>query len=179
MDTQEMSVEALYKQLDREMAKLKHEENEIRRKRAFLDAMVESVKSHEEPGYKQLAMDMEESLDRGAEREFDITLGSTNYEQGFFNVPVKSDGLIMGDECRLSLPDGRKIKARITRNQNSNGTARIFGSANLKHWFRDNFDRGDSVSAYILNEDTILLGEHTAPITRLAEFLPAQSGLRS
>ena len=176
---QGMSVEAIYEQLDRDMARIKHEENQIRRKRAFLDAMVEEVKAHEGQGYHQLPMDMDVLQDRGAEREFDITLGSTNYEQGFFNVPVKSDGLIMGDEYRLSLPDGRKIKARATRNQNSNGTARIFGAANLKHWFQDNFDRGDSVPAYVLDETTIMLGDHTDPITRLAEYLPAQSGLRS
>ena len=177
----EMSVEELYRQLDRELSRVKREENQIRRKRALLDAMVKSAQSHAvETGARQLPMDIQESLDRGTEREFDIALGSTYYEQGFFNIPDKSDGLITKDNCILSLPDGQRIKARITRNQNSNKTARVFGYAHLKHWFKGKFDEGDRVPAYILDENTILLGDHSEPPTiHLAEYLPAQSGLRS
>ena len=182
----EFTVKALYDQLDREMERIKDEEAKIRRQRAFLDTMVELLEARQaEPASRQLTMAIEDSVVRGTEREFTIMLGKTNYEQGFFNVPVTSDGLITEDECRLTLPNGMDIRARITRNQNRNGTARIFGSATLKHWFQDNFDIKDSVSAYIRDNTTIMLGNHTAgrsqpdryhtvPITRLAEFLPAQ-----
>ena len=185
-DLRELSVQDLYDQLDADLERVKREEADLRNKRALLDSMVKSLEYAEvAPGFKQLPMTLEETQDRGTERSFDIVLGKTNYEQGFFNVPISSDGLIAGNECQLILPDGLKVEARITRNQNRNGTARIFGSAMLKHWFRENFSKGMEVPAFILDDSTILLGEHsgsrternghsTRPIAHLAEFRPAQ-----
>lgn len=187
----DMKVQDLYDQLDAELRELRRTEARIRDKRNVLDQMVRSTsEGHAANNPRQLSLEMEDTHVRGVEREFTITLGETNYAQGFFNVPVISDGLIEGDDCRLILPDGLKIGARVTRNQNRNGTARIFGAAKLKHWFQDNFKIGMEVPVYIVESSVIMMGHHasfqsevnghsTQPISRLAEYLPGQSGLRS
>ena len=127
----------------------------------------------------------------GSEREFQIRLGKTYYEQGFFNVPLASDALITEEECKLSLPNGIEIMARVDRNANRNKTARIFGRAALMHWFQENYNLDETVPAFIVDNANINLGEcitpkvaingHPAipPTTRSISYLPGLSGLRS
>src|SRR5438128_427972 len=80
---------------------------------------------------------------------FVLTLQPTYYRQGFFNVVVAYDRYVRTAEgpVRLRLGrNGEEIKAKINRQANLNGTARILGGAKLRDWFHRNFEPMDKVN---------------------------------
>jgi hypothetical protein len=71
---------------------------------------------------------------------FDVTLGKTYYDRGFFNVPIKFSGLFPEHGTQLSIYCGDSrtlIRATVDRRANqSNQTPRIYGKASLANWFQ-------------------------------------------
>ena len=159
------SVRELLNRLYSDLKRVRAEESRILGRIATLEGMIEEYDSADELESHECQMKLNienESPSRGIDREFSVTIGKTNYEQGFFNVPVTSDGAIPVEvqECTVILPNGVKTNARINRSQNPNGTARILIGAALKWWFQENFEIGDSVPACIVDSSTIMLGHY-------------------
>ena len=76
---------------------------------------------------------------------FPLTLETTYYARGFFNVTRDYDRHV-GPEGKVELvlrPSGEVIDARIGRSENRNGTARIHGGVRLRDWFQKHYaERG-------------------------------------
>lgn len=85
---------------------------------------------------------------------YELTLGKSYYEKGFFNLGVAVDRYIgaHGTDVRIILgPGTRFVDARIDRNANQNGTPRIHVGARLRDYFYTNFHVGDVVNVIILD----------------------------
>ena len=169
-----MTVLELRDRLYSDLHKVRKEESDILNALAFLETTLDrwtAIEQQRELERQLMLITEDQAVQepiRGSEREFYIKMGKTYYEQGFFNVPVTSDGAIPeeNESCTLLLCNGLKLSARISRNQNRNGTARIFGSAPLKYWFQENFSISDFVPAVIVDGETIMLGDHQAQARR-------------
>ncbi|MCX5886070.1 MAG: hypothetical protein NT096_09215 [Proteobacteria bacterium] len=70
---------------------------------------------------------------------FKLKLQQTYFKQGFFNVVVDYDRYVRKTDGPICLRLGRtgtEIEAKINRNVNNNGTARILGGVALRTWFQ-------------------------------------------
>lgn len=95
---------------------------------------------------------------------FLLRLEKTYYNSGFFNVPTAYSSCVRTEEgevtLRLTTPFAAKeIIGRIDRHANANMTARIFGHANLRDWFRNNFKLFDYVEVKFPSRDMIVLSK--------------------
>ncbi len=91
-------------------------------------------------------------------RVFTIRLEKTYYNQGFLNVPVHSDRAMRQAEGPLELVLGdsdERIAGRLDRKANPNRTARVFGGAKLRNWFKRNFQLGEQVEVEIVEPDLL------------------------
>ncbi len=91
-------------------------------------------------------------------RIFTIRLEKTYYNQGFLNVPVHSDRAMRQAEGPLELVLGdsdERIAGRLDRKANPNRTARVFGGAKLRNWFKRNFQLGEQVEVEIVEPDLL------------------------
>ena len=89
---------------------------------------------------------------------YDLTLGKTYYENGFFNLGVAVDRFIRPDNGNITLYLGsnrQKIVGKVNRDANQNGTPRIFGGAVLRDWFFKNYQMGDTVNIFIESPTSI------------------------
>ncbi len=95
------------------------------------------------------------------EVNFDILLGEAYYNMGFFNVKVAHADAFGRDgeqiEIRLG-GNGTPIFGHINRTANPNGTPRIMGGIELKHWIQNNYSKDDSFSVEVLSPVCIKLG---------------------
>lgn len=80
---------------------------------------------------------------------FDVKLGKTYYQHGFFNVPVKYSGLFPehGTEISVYCGDTRTlIRAMVDRKANqANQTPRVYGKGSLANWL-SHYKRLDDVA---------------------------------
>jgi len=93
---------------------------------------------------------------------FKLTLQKTYYRQGFFNVTVDFDHYVRKAEGEISIVlgnTGQKLKGRIDRQANMNGTARIHGGADLRDWFERYFTVMDTVDVDLSSQDVIRLSK--------------------
>lgn len=90
----------------------------------------------------------------------ELTLQPTYYKQGFFNVVVDYDRYVRTEDgpirLRLGL-EGPEIEAKINRQANQNGTARIMGGARLRDWFHKHFEPMDKVFVDLTSSELIVL----------------------
>ncbi len=79
---------------------------------------------------------------------FRLTLQPTYYRTGFFNVTVEYDRFVRPSEgpIQLILGNHKQIQGKINRTANMNGTARIYGGAELKRWFHDHYSPLDTIN---------------------------------
>jgi hypothetical protein len=74
-----------------------------------------------------------------ASPKFEITLGKTYYQKGFFNVPVKFSLIFPEHGTEISVYCGESrtlIRATVDRKANqANHTPRIYGRGSLSNWF--------------------------------------------
>jgi len=80
---------------------------------------------------------------------FRLKLEKTYYEKGFFNVPVDFDRYVLASDGLIELILGKgnlPITGKVYRTANQNGTARIWGGAKLRDWFKANFKSHDIVT---------------------------------
>jgi hypothetical protein len=93
--------------------------------------------------------------------KFTLTLHSTYYSKGFFNIPVDFDRFVRDSEGDINLVlgnTGRLITGTLNRSANSNGTPRIIGGRELKSWFQEHYKSGDHVSIDLSSENSIRIG---------------------
>ncbi|WP_269243190.1 GIY-YIG nuclease family protein [Flavobacterium limnophilum] len=90
---------------------------------------------------------------------FNIELGKTYYNQGFFNVKVEFSELLGADkeiiEIQLGDESENIIKGYINRTANDNGTPRIMGGKTLTYWIKKNFKLGEIMNVEILSSVAI------------------------
>ena len=93
-------------------------------------------------------------------RTFTFVLHKSMYNRGYINIPRASDHLVVQENnstIRLLLPSGDYLKARLNRELNRNGTARIVGNAPLRDWFKESFVVSDGVVVHIIDPHQIQL----------------------
>jgi len=104
---------------------------------------------------------MEESGVMNSSPMFEVQLGKTYFNQGFFNVPVKAAGLFPAHGAEISIYCGEArtlIRATIDRKANqSNQTPRIYGRNALANWFGLYKVLGDSIMVRIVSLNEIEL----------------------
>lgn len=91
---------------------------------------------------------------------FNLKLQQTYFKQGFFNVVVDFDRYVRKTDGPVRIQLGRggnEIDARIDRQVNNNGTARVLGGVRLRNWFQNNFEPMDTVAVDLASEDVIVL----------------------
>jgi hypothetical protein len=95
---------------------------------------------------------------------FKITLGTTYYHQGFFNVPAKYSEYLGGDgepiEAHLK-PIGSILTGYINRTANQSGAARLMIGKNYTQWVQKYFDQGDNMSIEIGSKNRVVLSGGT------------------
>jgi curved DNA-binding protein CbpA len=91
---------------------------------------------------------------------FRLTLQPTYYNKGFFNVTVEHDRFVRRSEgsIQLILGNSMQIDGEINRRANRNGTARIFGGAELRRWFKDHYNPLDTVNIDLSSFEHIRIG---------------------
>lgn len=92
---------------------------------------------------------------------FQLVLHPTYYNNGFFNVLREFDRYVRRDEGPVTLVLGNRfqeIGARVDRNANRNGTARIIGNAPLLRWFQREYHEKDVVPVRFASPDRLVLG---------------------
>lgn len=94
-------------------------------------------------------------------RDFEIVLGQTYYNFGFFNVKKIYSSLFGADKEKIELQLGDKsndtIFGYINRTANKNGSPRIIGGKELTKWFRSNFKQNDNLRISVLSPVSIRL----------------------
>ena len=89
---------------------------------------------------------------------YELTLGKTYYEKGFFNVGVAVEQYIANDDSDmvLFLGDARqRISGTMSRKPNNNNTPRVYGGNQLRDWFMRHYDLLDRVDVVIEAPDTL------------------------
>lgn len=89
---------------------------------------------------------------------YKLTLHKTYYEKGFFNLGVEIERFVRSSSGPIKILLGnskRQINGRIDREANQNGTPRVFGGAELRHWLQRNFQLKDVVDVHIVSPDEI------------------------
>jgi hypothetical protein len=92
---------------------------------------------------------------------FQVKLGKTYFNRGFFNVPVKYAGLFPGHGTELIIYCGSTrtlVRAIVDRNANQgSGTPRIYGKNPLAAWFSRNCNLDDEVTIRVISFNEIEL----------------------
>lgn len=90
---------------------------------------------------------------------FEVELGKTYYQQGFFNVPVQFSSYFPAHGSEISMYCGSSrllIRAYVDRKTNQkNHTPRIYGRTSLLHWIRSNKSLHSMLIVNVLNENEI------------------------
>ncbi len=96
---------------------------------------------------------------------FNIELGKTYYNQGFFNVKTEFSELLGTDKEIIEIQLGDKseniIKGYINRTANDNGTPRIMGGKTLTDWIKKSFKLGEIMNVEILSSVAIKINKKT------------------
>lgn len=96
-----------------------------------------------------------------ADLSFKIILGEAYYNQGFINPGVEASACLGkdGDPIKVTFDDGAEpVISRINRRANLNGSVRIIGrNRSIARWFQAHFQKGDTVSAQVLDEHHVRL----------------------
>ncbi len=92
---------------------------------------------------------------------FSITLGQAYYCDGCINPGIGVDKFIGAHGKQVCLHLGawseNPVRSKISRNANSNGTARIYSRTAVAKWFQEHFKLGDVVKANIIDRNNIVL----------------------
>lgn len=79
---------------------------------------------------------------------YELALGKTYYNKGFFNLGVSVDKFVRRDEGVMRIYLGKTdqyFDGHVVRTANQNGTPRIFVGSRLRDWFFKNFKQNDLV----------------------------------
>jgi|SRR5690554_3447724 len=93
--------------------------------------------------------------------KFEILLGSTYFNQGFFNISKEYSNLFGSDNANIDIHIDESIdkplKGYINRTANKNGTPRIMGGKELKSWINENHKLNDLLQIEIISPVAIKL----------------------
>ena len=112
------------------------------------------------PEAEGLEVPPEAVAERDGSSIFTISLEKTYYNQGFFNVPAYADPVMRAAEGPIELMVGdsdERIAGRLDRRANPNKTARVFGGAKLRNWFKRNFQMLEQVEVELVEPDLLRL----------------------
>ena len=93
---------------------------------------------------------------------FDVKIGKTYYDQGFFNIPQKFEKYFESDGAELILILGNyesEIVANINRTANPNKMPRIMAGKKYTSWIQENFSIGDVLKIEIISNTKIKLAK--------------------
>lgn len=114
------------------------------------------AEKQEDPPIERAATTKSEALT--SKGEFEVTLHTTYYHQGFFNVRVPFEHLFGGDgepiEIFVTGAD-EPITGMINRTANTNGTPRIMGGRLLRDWFYEAMEEKGVVRVDVLTPNSI------------------------
>lgn len=92
---------------------------------------------------------------------FEISLGQTYFNQGFFNVSREYSSLFGSDNTNIDIHLGENIdkplQGYINRTANKNGTPRIMGGKELKNWIIKNYKLNELLQVEIISPVAIRL----------------------
>src|SRR5690606_14693712 len=92
---------------------------------------------------------------------FEILLGQTYFNQGFFNVGIEYSDLFGSDNAKIDIYiDGnidKPLTGYINRTANKNGTPRIMGGKELKNWINKSHKLNDLLKIEIISPVSIKL----------------------
>lgn len=88
---------------------------------------------------------------------YQITLGQTYYNCGFFNIGVAASHLLGedGENLILILRNERELSVRINRIINNNASVRLYGGNQLLLFIQRNFLQNDIMQFQIVNANLI------------------------
>lgn len=88
---------------------------------------------------------------------FQITLGQTYFNLGFFNIGVAASHFIAqnGENLILILKNQGELNITINRNANNNASVRLYGGNQLMLFIKDNFIQNDIMQFQIINPNLI------------------------
>lgn len=92
--------------------------------------------------------------------EFEVTLHTTYYQQGFFNVRAAHQALFGGDGEPLEIfvaGEPEPITGMINRTANTNGTPRIMGGRHLRDWFYGSTKEKGQIYVEVMTPNSIHL----------------------
>src|SRR5690606_17317693 len=92
--------------------------------------------------------------------EFQVTLHTTYYHQGFFNVRVQYQDLFAGDGEPIEIfvsGQSEPITGMINRTANTNGTPRVMGGRELRDWFYEAATEKADIRVIVMTPNSIKL----------------------
>jgi hypothetical protein len=98
--------------------------------------------------------------DKANGAKFEVTLGKTYYEKGFFNVPVPYGDHFGTDREEIDIFCGQldqSVTGYINRKTNASGSPRIFGGTGLRDWFWSNFQLGDVIEVEVKSPQEVVV----------------------
>lgn len=91
--------------------------------------------------------------------QYQVTLGTTYYNQNYFNVGVHAS-LHLGNHnepLQIVLLDGQIIITTINRTINRNGSVRFYGRAEWNQFIQANYYLGQVITFQVTNANTITI----------------------
>jgi hypothetical protein len=90
---------------------------------------------------------------------FKINLGEAYYNQGFMNPGVKASEYLgnHNEEVTIILSGNKKLKSKIDRTANPNGSVRLYFGKDLSEWYKRKYKLGDSLIAGIKQNNIIII----------------------
>ena len=87
---------------------------------------------------------------------YQINLGRTYYNKGYFNVGViASHNLGQHGENLILVLNEVELNITINRNANNNGSVRLYGGNQLTHFIQNNYNLGNILEFQIVNPNQI------------------------
>jgi hypothetical protein len=93
-------------------------------------------------------------------KTFTFTLQEAYFNGGFFNVRVAHECYfpILGGPLTIYCGNEKlPIEGKFDRVTNTNNTPRIKGGVPLREWFQKNYDVLETITVYVINDNTIAL----------------------
>jgi hypothetical protein len=91
---------------------------------------------------------------------FDIVIGPTYRNQGFFNVPARAQKLFGSDSEKVEIDLSEEmptILGTINRRCNRGNNPRIMGGVALQRWIQANFNEGEAMQVEVISPISIRL----------------------
>ena len=91
--------------------------------------------------------------------QYQVTLGTTYYNQRYFNVGKSASNHLgnHNESLKIILLDGQIIHTTINRTINSNGSVRFYGRAEWNQFIQANYNLHQVITFQVTNANTITI----------------------